>query len=305
MASTSTLSLESLIEETLSILYRINERPRQVILGSDDLSNASDTLFTLLADAEHVNVSDVLEFGQELILVTAKSADASPVFTGSRGYNGTAKNSSVTTGTVGLLNPEHPRYEVRRTLLRAFKGPFNTWLPSIVGEAVTRDAGKQYATLPATTLKVLRLSHLDPTTGRFIDLDQWEFVDDLPTSVVSTGKLLRLPSYLSDTDEVIVLRQVPYAWSEVDPTEEATIEVPVTAEDLPVLYAVAVLVTGREVTRLELDKVEERINESTVRNDANVRLIREYWGQFYRRLDEARRVTPVPKHRPYRKMRKA
>ena len=97
MSTTVSLTRSDLIDEALAILYRSSERPRPVAVGSDALADASDTQLTLAAgDDDLVYVTSVLENGQELMLVTGKSTDATPVYTVSRSYAGTTASAGST-----------------------------------------------------------------------------------------------------------------------------------------------------------------------------------------------------------------
>ena len=58
------------------------------------------------------------------------------------------------------------------------------------------------------------------------------------------------------------------------------------------------------MSRLDLDTLGEWNQDAAIRGGQNLRLMRELWGEYYRRLDEARSIYSVPKHRPYRKMPK-
>ena len=89
MATTTTVTLGGLIDDTLEMLYRTSERPFQVTVGSSALDSPTDTTLTV-DDASRVQATDVLEIGDELMLITAKSDDSTPVLTVSRGYAGSS-----------------------------------------------------------------------------------------------------------------------------------------------------------------------------------------------------------------------
>jgi len=292
-----------MIDETLALLYQVSERPRPVTVGSTALTSGSDTSLTLASgDEDYVQVTSVLEGGQELLLVTGKSTDATPVFTVSRGYAGsTAAATGHATSDTLQLDPAHPRHEIDRAIRRCLKGPFNVYLPNITNGAFTRVTDRQYFEMPATTMFVNSVRFFSSTTGKVIDVAGWQFEQDLPTSVSSTTKLLRLPSNVGNSDSMIVVYQTPYSFTGSG-DESDTISVPVGAEDLPSLWAAAYLAFGREISRIELDRVEEAHQDQQMRGGGNIRQIREMWAQFYRLVDEVRRNHHVPRHRPYRKM---
>lgn len=301
MATTTSVSLGTLIDETMSRLYRHSERPLQVTLSGAPSSASSTSINLATGDASKLSITDVIEINQEAMLITAVNT-STDIVTVSRGYAGTtASGDHVATDPV-LVQPGHLRADVSRFVQRCLSGPMGVYLPSMTTESKYRVAGKQYIEMPATTQRVLSVRHLISVTGRIIDVGGWQFEEDLPTGMVSTGKALRVPSTVEDDDELIVMYVTPYTWSVTPPTEAATVSLPMACEDLPSLYAAAYAITGNEITRLDLDQIEEWNQDAAVRQGFNVRLMRELWGEFYRRIDEAKRVQNLPRVRPYRKM---
>lgn len=298
MASSVSVSLGNLIDETLDVLLRPSEHPRRLALGSNALADLVDDKFTLAADSDLVNVTDVIEFDSELVLVTAKNADATPVFTCARGYLDTTAATHAS-GSVGRLNPQFPRSKVER-VLRQGVGVLNTWLPRISSAVFQRIEDQQYVEVGSDTIEVLEVGFFNEQTGRYTELAGWRFFEDVPDTVVGSTKLVRVPSSVTDDQDLVVKRVTPYSWSGTG--ELASVSVPLTADDLLPLYAAARLASGREVSRLELDKVEEWNREAAIRQGVNLRQVREMWTDFYRRLDECRRIQNVPRHRPYVKM---
>lgn len=296
MATTSTVTLSGLIDETLDFLYRGPERPARVVMGPNDLADGADTTFTLTDGKAQKTM--IVEFGAELMLVTAVSSDASPIYTVARGYLGTA-TGPVPNGTAGVLNPAYPRYTVRRAVERSLR-TLDSKLPNITSGVFTRDPAHQFITMPANTIDVFEVGHLNTINGRFDELSNWRFFEDLPTIKASTTKLLRISSIITDTDELIVKYQTPYAFSPA--TEAGTVALPIGGEDLPALWAVARIVSGREISRGDIDTIEEWNHDAAIRGGVNLRQIQALWQDFYRRLDEVRSIQNLPKVRPYRKI---
>lgn len=297
-----TLTLGDLIDEALANMYRGAERPRQITITASALDDTSDTSLTV-SNPEMIPPTTILETPDgEMLLVSAVSDDATPVVTVSRAYNNTTAASGQITGTVLLIEPRWGRAEVTRWLKRWFQGPGNTYFPVITSGTKNRATGLQYVEMPADAMRVLRVRHYSTLSGRIVDIAGWQFEQRIPTAVVSTGQALRVPSTIWDEDDLIVEWTEPYAWS--DATEAATIDIPVGADDLPVIYAAAYGIARREITRVELDKVVEWNQEQAARAGINLRLLRDMWGEYYRRIDEARKIQDVPKHRPYRKRAK-
>jgi hypothetical protein len=298
MATTTTLTLGGLIDDTLEMLYRASERPFQVEVGSNALDSATDTQLTV-SDASRVQQTDILEFGDEMCLVTGKSSDATPVVTVARGYAGTTASSGHATSTVALINPPWPRSSISSYVQRGINALLNSQLPSTTTESMTRTTDMQYIVMPELTMRVYSVRHLIGQTGRIIDVGGWQFEQDMPTGLISSGKALRLPTSVENNDSVIVMYQLPYAFD--GSGETATIAVPLGAEDIPALWAAAYSVSRREISRMDVDKIEEWNQDAAMRQGVNLRWARELWGEVYRRVDEAKTMQNLPRNRPFRK----
>jgi len=303
VATNVSVSLGTLIDETLSRLYRHSERPLQVTMSGAP-SDAADTTLTLTTgDASKISITDVIEINQEAMLVTAVDT-ATDTLTVARGYAGTTAVATHEGTDPVLVQPGHLRADISRFVQRCVSGPMNIYLPYITNATMYRTSGKQYIEMPAATQRVLSVRHMIGVTGRIIDVGGWQFEEDLPTGLVTSTKAVRVPSTVENDDALIVVSVEPYAWSVVPPAESSTLSVPLATEDLPSLWAAAYAITGHEITRLDLDQIEEWNQDAAVRQGFNVRLMRELWGEFYRRIDEARRVQNVPRNRTFRKMPK-
>ena len=299
MATTTTVTLGGLISDTLEMLYRTSERPFQVAVGSSALDSPTDTTLTV-DDASRVQTTDVLEIADELMLITGKSNDSTPVLTVSRGYAGSSATSGHATAATALINPPWPRSSISDWILRCFKSVMNAQLPNRVTESMTRTTDVQWVLMPENTMRGYSVRHMIGQTGRIIDIGGWQFEQDMPTGLVSTGKALRTPTSVENNDSIIVVYQTPYAFT--GSGDASTIDVPIGAEDIPALWAAAYAVTRREVNRTDVDKIEEWNQEAAMRQGVNLRWARELWGEVYRRIDEAKSMQGLPKYRTYRKM---
>ena len=303
MSVTKMLRVGDLIDDALETLYRTGERPRQVTLRptGGGLDTAGTVVTLDPGSVDLIQVTDVIEFGSELMLVTGKSGDAITEFTVNRGYANTIRGVHPA-GSVGLKNPQWGRAQVRRAIARYFTRAGNLWLPKITSGVYRVEGEKLYVKLPKDTMRVLEVTYLHPETGRFVFIDNWTFHSRVPTSVVSTGKALRVPTPVEMEDDLMVTLQGVYSFTGPG-TDRDTIRVPVGSDDLPQQYAAAYLLTGRELSRTEVDHVEEWNQEQVIRSGVNIRLMRELWGQFYRSTDEARRLVDTPRYRSFRKIR--
>ena len=297
---TTTVTLKSLIDRTLFELEAATEKGVPLVMSSlNRLESAVDKEFALTAG--EMQVSDICEFGAELMLVTGKSAATTPVYTVQRGYYNTTAASSYAGGTVGHANPQFPRRRVADFVDRARTRLEALGIPFVTATQVTRTTGLRQVEVPAGARQVLQLMYVNATSGRILELDNWFEYDNMPSAVSSTGKLLHLPLYVADSDVLTMVYTAPYQWGDPGfPDEAATLEVPSGAEDLPVAYAAALAVGGREISRQQLDRAEEWSQTEPLRGNGGGALVRAKWQDFYRALDEARRVVQleVPTVRP-------
>ena len=298
-------TLDELVEDVYHRLLTPNEWPLQVAIGSNGLASATDTTMNL-TDASLVAKTDVLEIGSELLLVTAKTEAG--VLTVSRGYMGSTPNDLVLSGSVALKNPRWPRHKVERTLQRALRSGMVSVAPEIATVATPPLPDSSFVTVPDDTVDVLRVSVLD-STGRFLQMSRWDYMEDLPTDLVPNGRAVQIHGGPDEDDTFWVTLMRPYRWYDEDgeqtdtPTGTSYVTLPDVAEDLPILWTAATLASGRELSRVELDRVEEWNQDAAARQGVNIRLLRELWAEYYRRVEEVRRDRPVKKHRPFMRMR--
>lgn len=291
--ATVSKTLGELVDQTMFDLTQPGENGRIVVMGSTALTTTSATSMTL-TDSTGVAITDVLEFGSELVLVTAKSADAVPVLTVSRGYFGTTPAVHAD-GDAGTVNPTFPRQKVAEAIKRSFARLEAFGIPLVKSGTYNRVAGLSYVSMPAETRDVYEVWY-HGTDGRFYEVEGWRFVDNIPTGKVATGKALNVSRLIADTDDLEVTYRAPYRWSTHPsaPVEASTIDIPEGCEDLPSLYAAAWLASSREMSRAELDRAEEWNRTEQYERGSVGAMIRAKWQEFYRALDEARRLNPVP-----------
>lgn len=300
--TTTTLVLRDLIDQTLDELYAELEKPRPTTLGAD--IDATQSTLTLAGDL--AATTDLIEIGTELLAITAKTSDTNPTYSVIRGYSSTTAAVHTATETV-LVNPYWTRSMVTRKLQQFFDGPAATHLPLIRAEVMntaesSAGVGQQLIALDDDVVRVLEVRYQSPTSGRLVDLPSWRHEDNLPTAVSSSGMGLRVGAAVSPTDDLLVSMKVRYAFTGVG--EDATVEVPYGGADLPSAYASAWLLSGREISRLELDRLVESSGEQGARQGSNIGLIRLRWQEVYRRIDEAKRLIPTPRPLVYRRFQR-
>lgn len=294
--NTLEVTLGSLVDRALLQLQAAPEQGRQVVLGES--LTTTDTQFQLTG-SNALQVSDLVEFGTELMLVVAKSQDANPIYTVARGYYQTTA-ATHTINDIGETNPQWNRVRVAEGVKRSFRtieaaGVFVLRAELLVPE-LSLNESRYVIPMPEETRDVWSVRGTD-----LYELGRWEFVDDLPKSEYSTGKLVRLPISAGTTSDFYVTYRVPYRWDSFPdaPDEDSTIELPEGTEDIPAHYAAAWCLSAREISRTELDRAEEWGKTEPIRGGASLAHARALWQEFYRSLDEARRLDPPPPRRPF------
>ncbi|MBA3403984.1 MAG: hypothetical protein H0U13_04725 [Gemmatimonadaceae bacterium] len=291
--------MSTLIDRTLEEIQAPNEVGKTVVLVT--ALAVGDTQSALTGTA---SVTNVIEFGSELLLVTAKSSDVVPIYTFQRGYNRTTA-AALTAGAVGYLDPQFPRYRVMQAVRRAFDALEAMGVPLIKSEMLTPAASPftddtQLTLDPGEAVREV----LDVRLNQY-SVANWEFIDNVPVVEAPSGNLIRLRWGANSADTFSVTYRVPYRWlpitTPISVTEASTIEIPEGAEFLPSAYAAAWLCNAREVSRHDLDRVSEWTEGEPTRAGVSARMVQAQWQAFYRRLDEARRLNPIPKRRPYRR----
>lgn len=294
--NTTTITLSELIDNALFELEAAEESPLLTALSAA-VADDSVTTFTYTGQ-DLIKTTDVVEVDQELMLVTGVSyADPTTTVTVSRGYYSTTAAAHAS-GAAVRINPTFPRRRVAEGINRSLTRIEALGIRLIVSTTVTRTAGKQFVELPAACREVLRVTYMNPDSGRFVEIPAWNLFQNVPTSVVTSGRALRIPWFVSDLDELIVEYATGHEWTGTFPQESATLTLHEAAVDLPSAYAAAWLVSNREVSRQEIDRGAEW--SQSVQQRSGAPMVRLKWQEFYRTLDEAKRIVTleVPKRRP-------
>lgn len=291
----TTVSLGALIDQAVLELRAPDEIGKSVVLNG--AIDASTTQIVLQGAA---NVYDRIEFGSELVQVIAKSEDANPLYTVTRGYYGTTPQEH-SSGAVGYVNQTYTRGKIATAILQSFPRleafgvfPLKTVVLQPQPDPSPESKGRYVLEVPAEARRVWHVR-----VG-MEEVPNWELVENLPTAVYPTGKVVRLPAFGIQPDEFYVTYQTPYRWDShpAAPTEDSLVEMPEGTQDLPSSYAVAWMASSREVSRHDLDKVAEWTQGEPTRGGVSGALVRARWQEFYRKLDEARRLDPPLPRRP-------
>lgn len=298
-------TFDQLVEDSLNLMYgRPQERPYFTLTTDNPLSAGATTIGVTAGSEANFSQSDLVEIDYELIQVNGTSTNQ--LTSANRGFAGSTAVSHDQ-GSRVVKNPTWSKYQQGEAVKHAAQA-IGDHIPNLVSEVYNRATGLQQIGLPGNTMNVVQVRYEITTTGKFVDLTGWDFIDRLPTSVVSSGKALRLSALIGDTDDVIVTRQIPWRWYDESaddgtytssPDPEDTLQLPDTAGDLIPVYASAWRTLQREITRSDLERLAEVEEETGRVQGHNIRLTRELWGQFYRRVDEVRSTMNVPKRRPY------
>jgi len=287
----TTVTLAALVDRALNELEAPEERGHQVVL-TGDMSSSATTFLT--SDLTVLSNTTLVEFEDELVLIT----DAT-VPTVMRGYYKTTPTSHAN-GTVGYLSPRFPRYRVAQGVISGVKRLEALGMPFF--RTSTHTITTRRVELPEDVRDVISVQYED--TQSIIHEAGFTFYPDLPTAESSTGKAIQLKRAWASGDVIWITSRIPYRWSTHPsaPDAGATIELPEGMEELPALYAAAWMVSGREISRTELDRSTEMSENLPSSGGASAAIVRNKWQEFYRSLDELRRLEPArnPITRPYK-----
>lgn len=299
---TVSVDLGELVDRALAGLQAPNELGRRTIL--QDALTTTTTVFNV-DDATLFQVTNLLEFGTELMFVTAKSSNlAAADVTVVRGYAGTTATTH-SLNDVGAINPPWPRKRVADQIEAAFpymegnRLPLLITSPEIAPERDPTDDNVWLIDVPAAA------RHVYLVRVGLKEVNGWTFIDNLPTSSYTTGKVVRLPTYARSYYPEInpenlsftVVYRAAYTWSTDPPAESDTIDIAEGAREVPVKYAIWQLVEARERGRQQVDRSTEfREGLGFDTGPQHVRLARE---SFFSTLDVARRVEFPPRSRPF------
>jgi hypothetical protein len=243
-----------------------------------------------------VNITDLIEFGDDISFVTAKVGNGVSVI---RGYYGTTAQDHDS-GDVGVLNPRWTRKRVANTIRDSFTFLEENGLPLVFTETAidpVADPIESYSMVlpvPSGARRVFTVSYGTHVIPNMVPVNNLSLADGYPSESV-----VRLPGFARRfAGPYTITYQLPYRWSTFPdpPVEESTIEIPEGAELLPPMYAVWKLTSDREVSRSQIDRSEEATNSQRDTGPALVRLKQQ---EFYGALDAARRPTVQPHSRPY------
>lgn len=305
MSATVQRTLNQLVVEVQREVYRDTDWPHATQL--DGALDASSPTFNV-DNVTQIAASKRVEIDYEQMLVTDVT---DPQLTVVRAYAGTDPVGHDDNTQV-LLDPTYSKARIRQSLLRAFSH-LHSNVPNVVSEVYQIETDLQQVFLPANTVTVWGVYIELENSGKVVEIGDWKHLQEMPTSVADNGQLLVPPSATGNDDELIVMRQIPWYFTDVsagggaltnDPDPEDTIDLPVGSADLPVLYSLAYLQMNREVARADLDSVAEWTEEQARVAGVNLRALVESWRLFYRRADEAKSVIRMPIRRPFRKMAK-
>jgi hypothetical protein len=293
--NTVTVTLGELVDRTLEGLQNPAEIGRTVVL--DGAIGPGDSGLQLV-DATVINPTDVLEFADELIYVTAKANDTpSSSVSILRGHAGTTAQEHAD-GAVAITNPGWlSRRRVQNKIRESFTYLEGNGLPLVLIDDFVMpftdpiDNVSQILPMPDGARRILGFK-----SGTWA-ISNWGEIADVPTSMYPSSRVVRLPRHLYRyTGPYSIVYQMPYRFSDDPPVESSTIDLPEGAEFLPQMYAAWKLVEAREVSRNQIDRSEEFQSGQRDTGPTLVRLLRE---SFFSGLDAAKRNNKPPVHRPY------
>jgi hypothetical protein len=294
-----TVTLGQLVDRALEKIQADAEVGRMIVRAAP-LAAGATTL--QVSDATLVNVTDRIEFGDELVYVTAKTDDtATATLTVVRGYASTVDQTHGANES-GTINPQWTRKRVANHIRESF-----TFLDANGLQLVFTDSFVSPVTDPIDTQVMLlpvvagaRRVH-SVRLGTF-EVPNWVEGDQLDDDAYPSERVIRMPTFTkASTGPFTVVYELGYRWYNgttltTTPTEASTIQMLEGTEFLPALYAAWQMVSVREASRSQIDRSEEAANAW---HDTGLTLVRLKQQEFYQALDAARRLQPRLLRRTY------
>lgn len=226
----------------------------------------------------------ISEIGDELVYVSSASSNTLTLAPFGRGYrDSTAATHSANDAVI--FNPTFPRAEIKRAINEALRQVY----PSLYQlKTTTFTFGGSVLTyeLPADTEAVHKVIwQMIGPSGYWETSYGWRFE---PDSEEATGKALTLVDLPQNGQTVKVVYQAKFSDLSADADTLASIGFPDSAEDV-LYYAVAAkLIRFMDVSRLQLDNVENQSRAQVVSAGDAGKIANQMYAMYQQRLAEER-----------------
>ncbi len=323
MARNQTYSLGYLVDRAYENIYRPDERPVSVWLGSNDSArvltvgdsyNLSNTLTAHLEGSlgnEPLSVSQILEHGDSLMYITrsylengANYISVIDKYLGSPPVNIVRKDGShsddvlaiysneiVTDesfehGARTLYRPRFTRWEVMQWIVECIRTVLQAELPLIHYVEVEVDSNYTVE-LPSSVINIISVESGYHDDTRFQQVKRWEsFTLDEKMSI-----------QLYDRPEGTNLRIMVASRYDLEHdssnalSSNTTIEAPDTLPPLVAKYVEAKTIQRQRRSRLQYESIAEK-TQTEISLEARDNSGREVWNEFYTMLSQAKRQQP-------------
>ena len=245
---------------------------------------ATSSALTLSVDDSSAISKGISEVGDELVYVSTTAADSLVLAPFGRGFRGsTAAAQAVNTPVT--FNPTFPRVEIKRAINEALKQTYPS-LWQIKSTTFTFSGAQLTYELPADCDMVTKVLWQTVGPSQYWETSYgWRFEQD---SEETTGKALTLLDMPLQGQTVKVVYQAGFTplASDSDTLEAAGF--PSSAEDV-LLYAVAAkLIRFMDVSRMQLDNVENLSRAQVVSPGDAGKVANQMFAMYQQRLTEER-----------------
>jgi hypothetical protein len=298
-------TLNDLVEEVVGELvqFTTNQERTGTFTGwqlDDGLVKIGVNLADLSSDLRNARVE--LASGEIVHVGSFSSANGTstcpPWF---RGQMGSPQNDDVEENTRVIVNPQWPRYQVARKIVEGINAINEDLFAVDEVELTTQPVPSNYE-LPADLDGILEVEivHIGPAK-RHQPLKQWSLDSKNPDGL----KFLRVePLRRAGRPLRVTYRKVPVTLDPGDLSADWSLTgLPVSAADLPVLYAKSQLILAADASKAQQQTVEQGERQRTLQGWSPTATSRRWQELFSARLaDERRKLRDRYPVRPHKEL---
>ena len=285
--SRTAVTVRSLVDSTLDLLYSAETAPELAILGAP-LGQTDQSLHFTPATAPLIGVGQILEIDSALVRVTSE-VDNQEAFV-NRGYE---RTEAVEHGqhSMVIINPRFTRRKVADYVRRAFGSDLVHALPMESVTDIEWDDEYKRAELPEDTVTLLKVRY--EVDGLIYEFPKCAMIDLLPFNLSTTGVAVQ-PFYQvprnGENWHAIVQRGYQFTGL----TEDDAVTMYSGTENVIVLWAALYASTRMEASKLSVTQIEQQENaEDPFRTGISVRYISQWSAEYQRALSNARIAVPT------------
>jgi hypothetical protein len=243
-----------------------------------------DNDLTLPVDDSSAVSKGVSEVGDELVYVSSSDSNSLALAPFGRGFRGSTAASHAINSLV-TFNPTFPRVVIKEAINQALKQVYPS-LYQLKSTTFTYSGAQLTYSLPADTEAVHKvLWEVTGATNYWETSYGWRFE---PDSEEATGKALTLVDLPQQGRTVKVIYQAGFSALSADADTLDSIGFPASAEDVLEYAVAAKLIRFMDVSRLQLDNVENLSRAAVVQAGDAGKIANQMFAMYQQRLAEER-----------------